>query len=196
MIKIENASIRDSLPDVVANDPWCIALDYALQRQIKKIFYFMKRACIWISIDTLDERLLDVLAVELRTPQYSETFPVETKRSMIKGSLAYYAMAGTNAALEMVCKDIFGSAEVIDWYDYGGETGYFKIQTDNPNITDENVHEFVAVAENVKRLSAWLDKIEIMITAKQEVFMGAFLMQRVVHKFGNRDIKPLNGGEY
>lgn len=196
MIKLENATIMDGLPDVMAKEPWVIALDYAMQRQRKKKFYFLKRACIWTGIDMLDECLLDVLAVELRTPQYSEKFPVETKRNMIKGTLAYYATAGTNAALEMICKEIFGSAEVIDWYDYGGEPGYFKIQTDNPNITDENVHEFVAVAENVKRLSAWLDKIEIMITAKQEVFMGAFLMQRVVHKFGNRDIKPLNGGEY
>lgn len=196
MIKLENATIMDGLPDVIAKEPWVIALDYAMQRQRKKKFYFLKRACIWTGIDMLDECLLDVLAVELRTPQYSETFPIETKRNMIKGTLVYYATAGTNAALEMICKEIFGSAEVIDWYDYGGEPGYFKIQTDNPNITDENVHEFVAVAENVKRLSAWLDKIEIMITAKQEVFMGAFLMQRVVHKFGNRDIKPLNGGEY
>ena len=196
MIKLENASIMDGLPAVLAKEPWVIALDYALQRQRKKKFFFLKRACIWTGIDDLDEQLLDILAIELRTPQYSEKFPLETKRNMIKGTLAYYAMAGTNAALEMVCKDIFGSAEVIDWYDYGGEPGCFIIQTDNPNITDENVYEFIAVAENVKRLSAWLDRVEILFTAKQELFTGAFLMQRVVHKFGNKDIKPLEGSEY
>ena len=140
--------------------------------------------------------MLDTLAVELRTPRYSQTFPLETKRSMVKGTLTYYAMAGTNASLEMVCRDIFGSAEVLDWYEYGGEPGYFRIQTDNGSITDEQVQEFIAVAESVKRLSAWLDKIEIVVTAKEELFMGAVLLQRVIQRFGSKDIKPIEGGEY
>ncbi len=196
MIRLKDATILDSLPDVVAKESWCIAFAYAVERQHKKLLYYADRARVYSRIDDLDERLLDVLAAELRTPKYSEAYPIETKRSMVKGTLVYYATAGTTAALEMVCRDIFGSAEVVEWYEYGGEPGYFRIQTDNPNITDENVHEFIAVAEKVKRLSAWLDKIEIVVTAKQELFVGVVFMQRVIHRFASKDIKPLEGGEY
>ena len=38
-------------------------------------------------IDELPERILDVLAVELRTPYYQESMNLETKRNIIKRTL-------------------------------------------------------------------------------------------------------------
>lgn len=183
MIKLREANITDGLPRVVAKEPWCIAFGYAIQRQMQKLLHYADRAHTYSTIDTLDGKLLDILAAELRTPQYSETFPVATKRSMVKGTLAYYATAGTKAALETVCRDIFGSAEVKEWYEYGGQPGYFRIETDNPYVTDANVNEFIAVAEGVKRLSSWLDGVELVLTAKQEVFAGLILHTGTTHRF-------------
>lgn len=183
MIKLADARITDGLPDVVAKEPWCMALGDAIRRQLQKILHYADLAHTYSAIDTLEERLLDILAAELRTPQYAETFPVETKRSMVKGTLAYYATAGTKAALETVCRDIFGSAVVKEWYEYGGQPGYFRIETDNPHVTDANVQEFIAVAEGVKRLSAWLDGIELLLTAKQEIFAGIVWHTGTTHRF-------------
>lgn len=183
MIKLRDAAITDGLPDVAAKEPWCVALGYAMQRQIQKILYYADLAHTYSAVDSLPDRLLDILAAELRTPQYSESYPLETKRSMVKGTLAYYATAGTKAALEAVCRDIFGSAEALEWYEYGGTPGYFRIQTDNPSVTDENVREFIAVAEGVKRLSAWLDGIELVLTARQEIFAGSILHTGTAHRF-------------
>lgn len=183
MIKLRDAAITNGLPDVVAKEAWCIALGYAIRRQIRKILYYADLAHTYSAVDLLPDGLLDILAAELRTPQYLESYPLETKRSMVKGTLAYYATAGTKAALEAVCQDIFGSAEALEWYEYGGMPGYFRIQTDNPNVTDENVREFIAVAECVKRLSAWLDGIELVLTAKQEIFIGCILHTGTAHRF-------------
>lgn len=196
MIKLRDAKISDSLPRIVTQEAWCAAFAYALQRQHRKLLYYAERARVYSRIDALEERLLDVLAAELRAPKYEEGYPVEVKRSIVKGALIYYATAGTTAALEQVCRDIFGSAEVVEWYEYGGEPGYFRIHTENAGITDETVREFIAVAQTVKRLSAWLDKLEIVVTAKQELFAGATLLQRVVQHFGNREVRPSQGGEY
>lgn len=183
MIKLRDAAIADGLPDVVAKEAWCIALGYAVQRQMRKILYYADLAHTYSAIDLLSDGLLDILAAELRTPQYLESYPVETKRNMVKGTLAYYATAGTKAALEAVCRDIFGSAEALEWYEYGGKPGYFRIQTDNPNTTDENVRDFIKVAEGVKRLSAWLDGIELVLTARQEIFAGSILHIGTTHRF-------------
>lgn len=183
MIKLDNAVIADGLPEVVAKEAWCIALGYSIQRQVRKILHYADLAHTYSAIDHLEDKMLDILATELRTPQYSETFPLDTKRSMVKGTLAYYATAGTKAALETVCRDIFGSAEALEWYEYGGTPGYFRIQTDNPGVTDENVREFIKIAEGVKRLSAWLDGIELVLTSKQEIFAGSILHTGTTHRF-------------
>lgn len=183
MIKLYDALITQSLPAIVGEQPWCIALAKVVQGQIRKIVLAAEESRTYSAIDQADHKILDVVAAEMRTPGYSESFSLDVKRSLVKGTLAYYSHAGTAEALKAVCTEIFGDAAVLEWYEYNGRPGYFKITTNSPSVTTETVNAFIKTAERVKRLSAKLDGIEVVLSAKQEIFVGAVLHTGTRHTF-------------
>lgn len=183
MIKLYDALITQSLPSIVGEQPWCIALAKVVRKQIRKTILAAEKSRTYSAIDQADNKVLDVLAAEMRTPGYSESFSMEVKRSLVKGTLAYYSHAGTAEALKAVCTEIFGDAAVLEWYEYNGRPGYFKITTNSPSVTDETINDFIKTAEGVKRLSAKLDGIEVVLSAKQEIFVAAVLHSGTRHTF-------------
>lgn len=164
MIKLYDARVTDVLPAVVADEPQVQAFAYALQRQMRRLLDLRAGIAVWCAGGAWTDEMCDALALELRTPQYDAGLPLATKRELVRNTLTYYALAGTKGAVERITGDIFGSAAVQEWFEYGGAPGYFKVTTDNPAVTDENVGEFRRVAEAVKRLSAHLEKVELTLT--------------------------------
>lgn len=164
MIKLCDARVTDALPQIVAGDPQVRAFAAALQRQMRRLIGLRAGLAVWCSGGALSEAMCDALALELRTPQYDPGLTLATKRELVRNTLSYYAQAGTKGAVERITGDVFGSAWVQEWFEYGGEPGYFKVTTDNPAVTDENVGEFRRVAEAVKRLSAHLETVELTLT--------------------------------
>ena len=163
MIDLSKAHLTDALPRIIAKEPWAQAMSIAVNKQIAKIVTASKKAMVYADIYNASERLLDILAAELQIPQYSSDYNIEIKRSLVLNGLSYWSKAGTVQATEDVLKSIFEDANISEWFDYSGEPGYFKITTTNPNITEQNVSDFKAAAERVKRLSAWLDGVELVL---------------------------------
>ena len=91
--------------------------------------------------------------------------------------MTYWSQAGTKAAVESLCCDIFGDATVSEWYEYGGKAGYFKVTTTNSAVTEQNVAEFRAAVEAVKRLSAWLEGVELVLSTPDFVAAVGFTVQ-------------------
>ena len=57
----------------------------------------------------------------------------------------------------------FGEGEIVDWYTYGGEPGHFKVQTLNQSILKEKYEQFISILDKVKRKSAQMDSIELIM---------------------------------
>lgn len=173
MIKLYDARITDGLPQILTVQPWAQALAFATRNQIRKVLFFADKTRAFSDIDELDEDILDALAVELRTPKYSETFPIEVKRKVIKNSLVYFTRAGTKASVVDLIQDIYGGAYVEEWFDYGGAPGHFRIvlditkqQTTVPVFTTAQMDDMLA---SVKRYSAHLDGVFFMVRHPIEV---------------------------
>lgn len=164
MIKLRDALLTDALPEIIGEQPWAKAMSTAIRIQTRKLLDFADRVQLYAAVQIVPEQILDVMAYDLRVPQYSENYEIGVKRALIQGALTYWSKAGTKAAVEDICRDIFGDATVIEWFEYGADPGYFKVTTTNPEITEENVHEFRRVIESVKRLSAWLDRVELILS--------------------------------
>lgn len=127
-------------------------------------------------IDSADEKTLDYLAVELRTPAYRDTFPVDVKRRLIAGTLPFYARLGTPAAVNWIIRSIFGEGHMEDWFSYDGDPHHFRafVGNDGNTITPEALDEFRRAVASVKRLSSWLDSIITNTTMEAAtVYMAA-----------------------
>ncbi len=163
MIDLSKAHLTDSLPRIIVKEPWAQAMSAAINNQIAKLVLASKKAMVYADIYNASEQILDILATEMQIPEYSSEYSIDVKRSLVLGGLSYWSKAGTVQATEDVLKSIFEDANISEWFDYSGEPGYFKITTANPNITEQNISDFKAAAERVKRLSAWLDGVELTL---------------------------------
>ena len=173
MIKLKDAEIINSLPSIIGNQTWAKSISFATSQMFKLVLTMADATQTFSKVDELDHDVLDILATDLRVSNYNQSYSLDLKRKLVKFALQYWATAGTKAATEEVVKAIFGDASISEWFEYGGEPGYFKISITDTALTDADVLEFKRVAENVKRLSAWLDKIVLeMKTDPLTVHLG------------------------
>lgn len=163
MIELKEAQITDSLPSWLSDETNVKALSYAVSRQMKKVLAYSDAAKVYADVMKCSHAVLDMLAFELQIPKYKDSYSLDTKRRMVLNGLVYWLRMGTAGALEDLCSDIFSNAVMTEWFDYDGEPGHFRITTDNRRITDNDIREFHKVINTVKRLSAHLDAVEIIL---------------------------------
>jgi phage tail P2-like protein len=167
MIKLYDAKITDGLPRIINEQAWVQALASATQNQIRKVLDFAAKTRAFAYIDDLEEPVLDDLAIELCTPLYRQTYPIEVKRQIVKNSLVYFSRAGTTAAVTELLQDIYCGAVIEEWFEYSGQPGRFRIILDITQTQKEvsvfSTDEMELMIYSVKRGSAHLDGVYFMI---------------------------------
>lgn len=161
-----------ALPTSLKEDETINTLGRVIAAELQKNIELSRLNIIYPRIDELPEHLLDVLAYDLHIDWYDPDAPAAVKRDIIKQSVKIHKRMGTKYAVESVVKTYFGSGEVREWHEYGGEPHHFKILTDNPSVTDENAEQFFRILDIVKRKSSWLETILITLTGESTLTMG------------------------
>lgn len=169
MIDIKSGRITDILPDNLSSQLEVQAFAYALQRQIKKLCDAADRTQIYAAIEQAPEEILDYLALELRTPCYEMTFPVETKRRLIASTLPYYMKMGTPGMVNAIICAIFGAGHINEFFEAGLEPHHFTVHITGAEETTHPTADLRTVLEQVKRKSQWLDAVELEFATMERV---------------------------
>lgn len=176
MINIHDGQITDLLSNSLRHNPETMAVAYAVLQEKRRILALAERTRLMAAVDSLEERILDYLAVELRTPAYEDSLPLETKRTLIKGTLPYYASLGTPAAVDWVIKAVFGNGGIEEWFEYGGDPHHFQVNIPIAGmITPKMMEELRRMIASVKRLTSWLDSIITYLELEGKVYITPFL---------------------
>ncbi|MEG1593273.1 MAG: phage tail protein I, partial [Oscillibacter sp.] len=149
-------------------------------QQVKKLCAYSDGTRIYAAVASMPERVLDILAVELRTPAYSERFSIGVKRALIEGTMTFYTQMGTPSAVNRIIETIFQSGYIEEWYEYNGKPHHFRayVGDNGGQIGPEELEQFRRVLTSVKRLSAWLDDIITIATLKPDLFTAVGRMGR------------------
>lgn len=180
MIDLYEGKITDLLSNSMRYNPETMSTGYAVLLEKQRIMRFTERTHLMVWVEHLDERILDYLALELRTPVYDDRYPIEVKQQLVKSTLLYYQTAGTPGSLIQAVENIFGKGVVTvsEWFEYGGLPGYFRVQAFNPIIPGEMMEtaleELYDVCIKVKRLSAHLELVKI-VTEKDPIVQTMYL---------------------
>ena len=112
------------------------------------------------------------------------------KGAGIGNSERVYAKLGTPYAVEQIVADYFGTGEVREWYQYGGQPHHFKVLSDNPSLVNSNLGLFLKLLRTVKRRSSWLDAILICLTGEMFLYSGMAVRDHTqeVHVMGSDEI--------
>lgn len=90
MIKLRDGQITDLLPKKIADDIETKCLSYAIHKEHQRLMSLADQTRTLTVIDELPEQILDVLAIELRTPYYKESMELSVKRNVIKRTLSWH----------------------------------------------------------------------------------------------------------
>lgn len=172
MTELYDSLITQALPEVIADKPEVQALAMAVRDAVRLVLSLSDASRTPSLIDSLSGKRLDIVAAEMRTPSYSSYYTDTVKRILIKNTIAFYKKAGTVGAINRLVSAIFGDGEVVEWFNYSGEAQHFKVRTANPTVTAENIADFTAAVDSVKRKSSYLDEILIDLSADMTAFFG------------------------
>ena len=172
MMKLHDIEFIRLLPEFMRDDPANIGLAKAMDNIFKSFTDYGKQLSIWTAVDELPERDLDKLAWELNLTWYEQNADIDTKRKLIKNHVEIRRQLGTGWAVEQVISAYFGTGYIEEWFEYGGQPGYFRVISLNPQITDRDVDKFLRVLNKVKRASAHLDDIIIGLSGKTSLNIG------------------------
>lgn len=85
---------------------------------------------LYAAIDRMPEELLDILARDFKVDWWDPEYSLTEKRRTLKDSWYVHKHLGTKAAVETALRVIYPKAEVQEWFEYGGEPYYFKLNID------------------------------------------------------------------
>lgn len=171
MINYYNSEIVQILPDNIAKSPEVSAVSYAISRATAALVAFSKYTGVFAEIESVPEKILDLLAVELRAPYYLETMKIEQKRQIIKNSILWYRKAGTPYAVNELITVVFGQGEVKEWFEYGGRPYTFKIKTDTL-VTEDIIKHFNKIIGSVKNTRSHMEAIEVKRKYRDNLYTG------------------------
>ncbi len=129
----------------------------------------ISRISIYPRIDELPEDLLDILAYDFKADWYDFEYPITAKRALIKGKILAHKRQGTVYATRSVLDSLYPKSAMEEWFTYGGEPGYFRL---NVNVTDSategavviySTEEILRRIATVKRLSVHLEGVSYMV---------------------------------
>lgn len=172
-IKLKDSNINQVLPLWLSEKPEIQALGYAVMKSNQKALDLLEQSMVYAGIDKLPEKILDVLAIELRALYYEDDFDIEKKRNIIKNTLYLHSKAGTPEAVTQMIEYVFGGGVMAEWFEYGGEPYHFKVDT-SALLTEDINGKFAKLIRRVKNIRSHLDQIVIKRFVEAKTYVATW----------------------
>ncbi|MBM7579998.1 phage tail protein I [Jeotgalibacillus terrae] len=168
MIDFNNFSLTQLLPQPLKSSKQ----DQAMAAAITVMMQRVNQELEILDPFSLPEALLDIIAIEEHVDFYDPSLSANQKAELINNAFYFHQRKATPAAVEDLITIVFGEGQVVEWFEYGAQPGYFKVTTNNPAVTNEQAAEFIRALNSVKRKSSWLDVVELSQVEKMNLYFG------------------------
>lgn len=128
---------------------------------------------IYPAIDSLNEQLIDYLAVQMHVDDYDKAAPLSVKQKQVKMSFILHRLRGTKYAVETAVNMIYSGGHVKEWFEYNGHPYHFAISAGENEITSTmNFKQIIKSINAAKNVRSWLDYIEFERKINQHIRVG------------------------
>lgn len=165
------SNLLASLPQVLQDDESMAALANSVAAVLEKRKNEIRTIAIYPRIEELPGDLLDILAKDFKVDWWDKSYSLETKREILKTSWHTHRILGTKEAVTMALRALYDQFEVKEWWEYGGEPGYFKVETSSFQLLCD-IDKFISTLSAIKRLSTHIEKINVQSHISQTVGIG------------------------
>lgn len=116
---------------------------------------------IYPAIDSLNEQLIDYLAVQMHVDEYDDTENLDVKRQQVKQSFLLHRLKGTKYAVQKAVSTVYQSAKVEEWPEYSGEPYHFRVTgITAPMNETKTINKLVRLINAYKNTRSWLDYVQ------------------------------------
>lgn len=184
MIKLETARLSEILPSSLLRDEKIKALAQALDTEIINLTAATREVLFLPRLDELSGPILDLLCNQFHVDFYEPLYlDDETKKKLIRESIAWHKRKGTRWAVERICEQFSHSIKIKEWYEYGGNPYWFKVIT-KPFKSEDDLHNFYSRLKDAKNVRSHCS-LELQIKAKNTTYVGIGQ-----YKHGRKRLKP------
>lgn len=168
-ISLESCDFKKLLPLWMREDATDASLAEFIDEVVKDLMERTKTMSKWGWTDYMTEEQLDKMAWEQNIVWYKYDASIKQKRDIVKNALKIHRKLGTKWAIEQVLTIYFSDAKILEWFEYGGIPGHFKIRTFNTETVDTDAEKFLKILNEVKRAGQVLDEIEVLSSSSMSV---------------------------
>ena len=189
MSNIKDADFMAQFPPALKKDRSMLALGQLIADELHITANETRKNIIYANMGELPETWLDVLAYDLHVDWYDYDYPVEIKKKILKNSIKVHKKLGTKYAVETVLQDVYRTAKVVEWFEYGGEPYRFKItdNIENEGLSEATNREIEYKMQFYKNLRSHCDGIFYSLSIERATVKAAAL-----HEVGTKlKVKPL-----
>ena len=128
---------------------------------------------IYPAIDSLNEQLIDYLAVQMHVDEYDDTENLDVKRQQVKQSFLLHRLKGTKYAVQKAVSTVYQSAKVEEWPEYSGEPYHFRVTgITAPMNETKTINKLVRLINAYKNTRSWLDYVQFNRLYRQTILFG------------------------
>lgn len=168
---IYSTDFAEYFPDALKKDKNLRAIAGVLAKGLLSVSNEAEKALVYARIDELPEEIVDILAYDMHADWYDYSYMPQVKRSILKNSVKTHKSTGTKRAVEELVREVFGEGAVKEWFEYGDDPYYFKIET-TAGLRD-NINEFFsAMIHNVKNARSHLRSVDVKRKIEPNLFAG------------------------
>ena len=182
--KMGEVNLIDLIPPNLKKDPDIIAASEAVDQEYKKVIDQIDNCLTIVGIDNAKEEVVDHIAIGANHYFYDQNLPLEIKRKLAKKAYIFHFTKGTPYAVEQLITDVFDEATVEEWFEYGGDPYYFRLQIIDRITDGKKLEQLIKAINSVKNKRSKLEVININRKNKANLFVGTF-----VHSNKNITIK-------
>jgi len=159
---ITQESMLSVLPGVLARDDEMYSLAQLIGWITEDGAGDVNAPAIFQHIDELPEDLLDILAKDCKVDWYDFDANLATKRQQILSNWHVRKRLGTVAAVKTALQDVWPDTTVEEWFEYGGEPGYFRVLLSTDAEGSINFSKAVRMIDIFKPVRAHVDGYPIL----------------------------------
>lgn len=118
MRSIDTIDLADLVPESIRNDPAVAAATEAINGELKAVSSLCMVPALYARIDELSSHTLDHLAWQVDSKVWRDSWPIQLKRSVIRGVIIEKSKRGTRAAVQDIIEAIGGTSVLKEWFEY------------------------------------------------------------------------------
>lgn len=193
-----NYSIFELIPNSKKEDPQTKIFFIVVKEIIRKHIVENNQYLIFLdNIDNMREDLVDLIAEELHVDYYDYKSPLEQKRIVVKNSFLIHMKKGTKYAVELVMNIFFTNAKLLEWFEYNGIPGTFKIKLDmQEGYVFPDLKKLSENVDTTKRKSQKFEGIETVGSYEGSILVGNTTGISTKIKFFNENNFNVGLGSY